>query len=205
MSLPVRGDNAFINMPDEIGEKETIQIAKHYAKDHLEPALRASETLVDELKKVNRDRAEWQPFSDRWKAWKPDEVELHQNSYDYAEYVWSARKDRRFRNHHLRSGLANELRRIAEESEGVISELFVVDALGGNVAVTSWTSDWFQGNEAKFIEPAKSLDIYVSASRRDDTVGKTVVQASVPVVDQDGALLGVAIVSLDVELLSLHN
>ncbi|MCD0458732.1 PDC sensor domain-containing protein [Roseiconus lacunae] len=195
---PPRSSQASAN----IAEFDFKTLAKRYAETHVRPFLQDDESLIAELEQINQSRRHWKPYRHRWKAWRPDEVELNRESYDYAEYVWSARKDREFRNAHTRSSAAETLHQFSQSSNGLILELFVVDARGGNVAVASWTSDWFQGDEPKFKKAAQSGQIEVSQLSRDNTVGRVVVQISIPLFDRDGGFAGVAIVSLDAERLT---
>ncbi|MCC9603586.1 PDC sensor domain-containing protein [Stieleria sp. JC731] len=185
----------------QVEEERINEIVKSYAEKHVQLYLVAHQGLIDQLETVNIEREQWKPYSNRWKAWYPHEVEMNNPSYDYAEYIWSARRDRSFRNQHTRSVVAQELRDFSESTDGIILELFVVDCRGGNVALASWTTDWFQGDEAKFQKPFESLEIEVFPPSRDDTVGKMVVQASIPMFRADDTLLGVAVVSLDVDRL----
>ncbi|WP_253913122.1 hypothetical protein [Pseudoruegeria sp. HB172150] len=50
----------------------------------------------------------------------------------------------------LRNPAADFLRSRVEESEGAITEAFTMDAIGLNVSASSATSDYWQGDEAKF-------------------------------------------------------
>lgn len=52
----------------------------------------------------------------------------------------------------LQNAAADFLRQQLEASGGVISEIFVMDAHGLNVAASDVTSDYWQGDEAKFQE-----------------------------------------------------
>lgn len=50
----------------------------------------------------------------------------------------------------LHNDSAEKLRAIRDASEGKVSEIFFVDALGMNVAASDITSDYWQGDEAKY-------------------------------------------------------
>jgi len=167
--------------------------ASRYAETELAPFLQSLNPLKEALRKANAERASWEAFSNQWKSWTPEQAAQHKNSYDYAEYLWSGRKDRAFKLAHMQGPAAEALRAFQERSGGVVAEFFVTDAKGGNVVQTQPTSDWFQGDEAKFKDAANTKQIAFGKPKRDDTVGKTGVHVSVPLFDSDGSLLGVAI------------
>ena len=91
------------------------------------------------------------------------------------------------------------LRKI-QKSQPYFAEIFVMDNLGANVAMSDKTSDYWQGDEAKFI---KSFNdgagaIFVDDVKFDDSAQSYLVQASVPV--KDGAkVIGAITFGLDVE------
>lgn len=90
--------------------------------------------------------------------------------------------------------------RAAQAKQEYYSEIFVVDNQGANVCMTDKTSDYWQGDEAKF---TKSFTggvgrIFVDDVNFDDSSQAYVVQASVPVV-KDGKAIGVLVVSIDVD------
>jgi hypothetical protein len=69
-------------------------------------------------------------------------------------------------------------------------EIFVMDNQGANVAMTDKTSDYWQGDEAKFIKSFNngSGAVYVDQVKFDDSSQAYVVQVSVPVMDGDQAI-----------------
>lgn len=52
----------------------------------------------------------------------------------------------------LHNQVADFLREQVNNSSGIITEAFVMDAVGLNVAASAITSDYWQGDEAKFLE-----------------------------------------------------
>jgi hypothetical protein len=83
------------------------------------------------------------------------------------------------------------------------SEIFVTDKLGANVAMTGKTSDYWQGDEPKFIESFKggSGVVFVSDVAFDKSTQTYVVHVSVPV--KDGATtIGVLVAGVSVEKVS---
>jgi hypothetical protein len=72
-----------------------------------------------------------------------------------------------------------------QKSEPFFAEIFVMDNQGANVAMTDKTSDYWQGDEAKF---KKSFNngkgaVFVDSVEFDDSSQAYLVQVSVPVVD----------------------
>lgn len=66
-----------------------------------------------------------------------------------------------------------------------MAEIFVMDNLGGNVAMTDKTSDYWQGDEAKFKESFKGGKgaVHIGEIEFDDSAQAYLVQVSVPVKD----------------------
>ncbi|MGG7567393.1 hypothetical protein ACQ5SO_14675 [Rhodovulum sp. DZ06] len=89
-----------------------------------------------------------------------------------------------------------------EKSDGVITEFIVMDRLGLNVAISDYTSDLWQGDEAMFLEtfPRGVGAIHVSAPNTDDHLHRVQVEVSVTIAAPDtGAPIGALTVGIDVE------
>ncbi|MDK9708543.1 MAG: PDC sensor domain-containing protein [Desulforhopalus sp.] len=69
-------------------------------------------------------------------------------------------------------------------------EMFVMDNQGANVAMTDKTSDYWQGDEAKFIKSFNngSGAVFVDQVKFDESSQAYLVQVSVPVMDGDHAI-----------------
>lgn len=96
------------------------------------------------------------------------------------------------------------LRTIVEASGGAITEVFVMDAKGLNVAASDATSDMWQGDEAKFIESyGRGADsVHYSEIEFDDSSQRYQGQISVTVSDPtSGAPIGAITVGVDAEAL----
>ncbi len=80
------------------------------------------------------------------------------------------------------------------------AEIFVMDNLGGNVCMTDKTSDYWQGDEAKFKESYKDGKgaLHISKVKFDDSTQTYVVQVSVPVVDGSD-IIGAITIGVDVD------
>ena len=77
-----------------------------------------------------------------------------------------------------------------EEQNKFIVEAFIMDNLGANVALTKKTSDYWQGDEAKFIQSYNNGlgAIHYSDIEYDESTDDIVIQVSVPVMDQNRAI-----------------
>ena len=92
-----------------------------------------------------------------------------------------------------------------EASAGRISEAIVMDNRGLNVALSGVTSDYWQGDEAKFQEtfPKGADAVHVSEVERDESTGTYQVQASFTVTDPaTGAPIGAMTVGLNAETIN---
>jgi len=157
------------------------------------PFIKDQAALKKELEAANKERAGWKDYTEDYKSWTKEQAEANNPGYGYCEYVWSVKKDKEFRNKHMTTDAAKALKDFQDKSGGVIGEFFVTDAKGGNVVQTAATSDWFQGDEAKFKDCADKKAVAYGTPKRDDTTGDTGVHVSVPVMDANNNCIGVAI------------
>lgn len=80
-----------------------------------------------------------------------------------------------------------------------LAECFVMDRLGANVAMTEKTSDYWQGDEAKFIDCVKNGgQIWLGKLSFDDSTQTYSVQISLPVRAGD-EVIGAVCFGIDVE------
>ena len=96
------------------------------------------------------------------------------------------------------------LRARVDESAGVVSEIFVMDCVGLNVAASGVTSDYWQGDEAKFTEtyPKGPDAIHLSELELDESTQTYQIQGSMPVVDPaSNEVVGAITIGLDAEAL----
>jgi len=87
-----------------------------------------------------------------------------------------------------------------EQSQPFYFELFLMDNQGANVAMTNKTSDYWQGDEAKFTESFKggAGAVHIGDVEFDDSAQAYLVQISVPVMDGGSAIGAITIgVNLD--------
>lgn len=93
------------------------------------------------------------------------------------------------------------LRDRREQSADLFNEIIVIDAFGMNVAISDPTTDYFQGDEAKFLEtyPKGPGAVHVSEIGWDESVRRNQAQVSLSVTDPDtGAVIGVVTFGIDV-------
>jgi hypothetical protein len=96
------------------------------------------------------------------------------------------------------------LRQQVEAAGGTITEIFVMDARGLNVASSSLTSDYWQGDEEKFTEtfPRGADAVHISEVEHDESTQTFQAQVSLPLTDPaTGEVIGAMTVGLDAERL----
>ncbi len=86
------------------------------------------------------------------------------------------------------------------------AEIFVMDNQGANVAMTDKTSDYWQGDEAKFLKSYKdgAGGIHISDVEFDDSTQAYLVQVSVPVKDEE-EVIGAMTLGIDVDIMEQHK
>jgi hypothetical protein len=99
----------------------------------------------------------------------------------------------------MESDCGRHLRRI-QSTAPYYAEIFVMDNQGANVAMTDKTSDYWQGDEAKF---KKSYNggkgaVHIGDVKFDDSTQAYLVQVSVPVKDGD-RVIGAITIGIDVD------
>ncbi len=105
--------------------------------------------------------------------------------------------------------LANDasafLRGKRDESGGLFTEIFAMDAVGMNVAASDLTSDYWQGDEAKWSETygAGAGSVHIGEVELDESTQSYQSQVSVTVVDPDtGEAIGAITFGVDVGLIN---
>jgi hypothetical protein len=132
---------------------------------------------------------------------------LTQADIDTLEKSWAAELGKPVRptiSSVIVSPTADLLRAQVEQSAGLITELFVMDSKGLNVASSGITSDIWQGDEAKFTEThAKGAGaVHVSEVEFDESTQAFQVQVSFTLIDPaDGSVIGAITMGMNAELL----
>ncbi|KPP89588.1 MAG: hypothetical protein HLUCCA08_09795 [Rhodobacteraceae bacterium HLUCCA08] len=104
----------------------------------------------------------------------------------------------------LSNPASDRLRAISAESGGAVTEIFIMDMHGLNVATSDVTSDYWQGDEAKFIETygVGPGAVHFSEVELDESTQTYQAQISVTIVAPDtGDLIGAMTVGVNAESL----
>jgi hypothetical protein len=97
---------------------------------------------------------------------------------------------------------AQRLKDLRDASEGLITEAFAMDASGLNVAASDPTSDYWQGDEAKWQESYGRGELHLGAVEFDESSQTYQAQISLPVADpEDGQPIGAVTFGVNVEYL----
>ena len=99
----------------------------------------------------------------------------------------------------MESECGQHLRRL-QQTTPYYAEIFVMDNQGAIVCMTNKTSDYWQGDEAKFLETYKgsSGTVHIGEVEFDDSAQANLVQVSVPVQDGD-RVIGAITIGIDVD------
>nr|WP_298687343.1 hypothetical protein [uncultured Dongia sp.] len=86
-------------------------------------------------------------------------------------------------------------------SNGLVTEMILMDNKGLNVAVCDATSDYWQGDEGKFQKSfgAGAGAVFADDVEQDESTQRFQLQTSITVVDASGAPIGALTVGLDAE------
>jgi len=92
-------------------------------------------------------------------------------------------------------------------SEGVITEIILMDRYGLNVAISDPTSDYYQGDEAKWIETFLEGPgaVHVSEVYEDESTGVNQTQVSLTIADSDDPSRAIGAVTFGVNLFVLRT
>ncbi|WP_425418176.1 hypothetical protein [Oricola indica] len=104
----------------------------------------------------------------------------------------------------LANSLSDYLREKQMGSNGVITEIFVMDAKGLNVGQSDVTSDYWQGDEGKFQKTYGSGDaaaIFVDEAEKDESTQMLQSQVSMTVADETGQPIGAITVGINLNTL----
>ncbi|HYC04925.1 MAG TPA: hypothetical protein VED40_16660 [Azospirillaceae bacterium] len=167
--------------------------ARLFAEKEIAPWLK-DPALIDGIKEQNRrnaalTQAEIEALDKRWTA------ELGQKDQPTIKAVAT-------------SSVSKLVMTKLEQAKGLYTEIIVMDAKGLNVGMTSATSDYWQGDEAKWKETfAKGPGaVHADAPRRDESTLMAQRQISLTVVDPaDGKPIGAVTVAVDADKLELGS
>lgn len=170
-----------------LAEDEYVAAARAYVEQHVVPFL--SEAVVVDA--INAQNAKF--------------AGLQQADVDALDQKWRAEVeagDKPMIDEALASPLSKFLVEQREKSEGVITELFVTDGKGLNVGQSDPTSDYWQGDEAKWQKSFQAGPgaVFVDEVEKDESTQQLQTQVSATIVDpKTGAAIGAITVGLNVE------
>ncbi|MGR6430615.1 hypothetical protein [Rhizobium sp. PAMB 3182] len=158
---------------------------------------------------VNSDIKPWlsdPTVIDAIKAQNAANANLQQSDIDALDQKWRAEVEGS--DHPTVDGvLANALSKFLAEkkagSEGVVTEVFVMDSHGLNVGQSDPTSDYWQGDEAKFQKTygVGADALFVDEAEKDESTQMLQSQASMTIVDETGAPIGAITVGVNLDAL----
>ena len=103
----------------------------------------------------------------------------------------------------LGNDLSEFLKQETSKHQGLYTEIFVTDNLGLNVGQSDITSDYWQGDEAKWQVPYEEQELQIGAIELDESTQTYQSQVSAPVIDPDSkSVIGVITVGVNVEQLA---
>jgi hypothetical protein len=126
---------------------------------------------------------------------------ITQREIDLLDATWRAqtrRANRPMIEAVMNNALSQYLNAKALETKGIITEVFVMDRHGLNVGQNILTSDYWQGDEDKYLKTYMVGPDAVHASdiTRDESTELFQGQVSFPLTDADGAVIGVATIGM---------
>lgn len=132
-------------------------------------------------------------------------AEYSQTQVDELDHQWrdeTKTSDRPLIDEVLSNALSSYLKNVKEQGQGLYTEIFVMDAKGLNVGQSDVTTDYWQGDEAKWKETfgIGSGAVHIGNIEEDESSQMFQSQFSVTVVDPDnGSPIGAVTVGINVE------
>jgi len=177
-SLVMTGGSAYANeYADQLNELAAGKIAEIVASADVVSAVQAQNEMT-----AGYDQAKVDALDLQWRA----EVDA---------------SDKPLINEVLGRALSEYLVGVQEESEGMFTEIFAMDAKGLNVGQSGVTSDYWQGDEGKWQVPFNDGTVELGDVEEDESTQTFQSQVSVPVVDGNGNRIGAVTFGVNVEFL----
>ena len=170
-------------------EEEHVAKIKQFVTEKIVPWL-GDKTVVDAIKAQNAEHASLtevniDKLDKQWRA------EIDAASKPLIESV-------------LHNALSAFLTKKKEEAGGLLTEVFVMDDKGLNVGQSDVTSDYWQGDEAKWQKTYKVGPdaIFIDTIEKDESTQQLQAQVSVSIKDPaDGKVIGAITIGINVEQL----
>ncbi|MFT4727559.1 MAG: hypothetical protein ACI9UN_002056 [Granulosicoccus sp.] len=107
----------------------------------------------------------------------------------------------------IQNSLSEFLRGVKDEGEGLMTEIFIMDDKGLNVGQSDITSDFWQGDEAKWQKTfsAAPKSMFVDEVEMDESTQRFQTQVSIAITDPDtGKNIGAVTIGVDAENLLMQ-
>jgi hypothetical protein len=176
----------FINIaadPYDLSKVNVPRIIKSYIKNNILKWIN-NRLIVNSVKEAN------------WKNRNRKETEIIEQDKRWRD------GDSDFINLYLNNKAAKYLQEILKKSNGSIAEIFVMDFQGCNVATANKTTDFWQGDEAKFKNSYNNGkgSVFVSDAEFDESTNSFIVQISLPIVDPStNKVIGAITIGIDLD------
>ena len=128
-------------------------------------------------------------------------IELPSDVIEKRDTEWKASKELTPFKEQLIESEAGQLFKNHVEDSSSILEIFLTDKRGANVAAYPPTSDYWQGDEEKWIIPFKSGENYFGPAAFDDSTAMTTIQVSIPI-KEAGNTIGVMVAGVSVRYIA---
>ncbi len=128
-------------------------------------------------------------------------IELSQELIETRDAEWKASKQLTPFKEQLIESEAGQLFKGEVEDSSSILEIFLTDKRGANVAIYPPTSDYWQGDEEKWIIPFKSGENYFGPTAFDESTAMTTIQISIPI-KEGGNTIGVMVAGVSVRYIA---
>lgn len=170
-------------------EEAYVDAAKAYLSANVAPVVTAAE-MIDAIKQANAAHAS-----------------LDQGGIDSLDKAWRAEVEGGGSGPTidavLGTALSKKLADFRAGSGGVVTEIFVMDNKGLNVAQSDVTSDYWQGDEDKFSKSfgAGAGSVFVDAVEKDESTQALQTQASMAITSESGEVIGAVTVGINLDKL----
>lgn len=145
---------------------------------------------------------------DSVKAQNSKHASLSQSDIDKMDKQWRAETKESTRlivNGLMKNDLSKHLQKLRDEGQGLYTEIFVMDNKGLNVGASDMTSDYWQGDEAKWKKTylVGPQAVYVDEVEFDESSQTYQTQVSLSIMDpSDHSAIGAITVGINVEELT---
>lgn len=175
--------------PAALAEEAHVAPVKEFITENVEAWL-TDPVVVGAIKKQNAETANYA------------QADIDKLDQDWRAQATAA--DKPFVNEVLARELSAFLKQKKDGSEGMITEMFVMDAKGLNVGQSDITSDYWQGDEAKWQKTygAGAAVVFVDEVEQDESTQALQSQASVTITDpESGEPIGAITVGINLDML----